>query len=177
MRTDFSSEIDGALSGRNAGQKGYWEVARSGNGNMRTDLFNEDALAAYEELEGMGESQEEMTLQESAEADQLAGLGQLAGPSFKKFRAPEPGEKPPFAPTKGRVWLRKRTATAMRKPGGRRLAHLRWVQMTPDRVEAAAANQQMMGLGVWGGSGLWLSLGIGTAVGTVLYFVLRRGKK
>jgi hypothetical protein len=176
MRTDFSSEIDGALSGRNTGQKGYWEVARSGNGDMNTDLLDEDALACCEELEGIGESQEEMTLEESAEADRLAGLGQLAGPSFKEFRTPVAGEKPPFAPTNGRVWMRKRTATAMRKPGGRRLAHLRWAQMTPARVNQAARNGELMGLGIFGGTGLWVSLGIGITLGTVLFFVLKKKK-
>ena len=176
MRTDFSSEIDGALSGRNAGSNNYWEVARSGNGDMRTDLFDENALAACEELDGIGESQEEMTLQESAEADQLAGLGQLAGPSFREYRHTKPGEKAPFAPTNGRMWLRKRTATAMRKPGGRRLANLKWVQMTPARVSEAGRNGELQGLGIFGGTGLYVSLGIGLGIGTLLFFVLKKKK-
>jgi len=73
--------------------------------------------------------------------------------------------------------MRQRTPTAMRKPGGRRLATLRWAQMSPDRVNSAARQGELMGfMDNIGGTGLWVSLGIGLAVGTTLFLVLKRKK-
>lgn len=126
MRTDLTSEIDAALAGRNAGSNGYWECARSGNGDMTTDLLSEDGTN-YEELEGLGESVEEMDSYESA-AEDKGNRGVL-----KPYREPLPSEAPPRAPKPGTAWLRRRIPMQSRRPGGNRLVRLRWVQVSPQK--------------------------------------------
>lgn len=128
MRTDLTTELDQALSGRDAGSRGYWEVARSGNGNMKTDLLSEDGQD-YEELEGLGESVEEMDAAESAAEDR----GNQA--VFKPYREPLPSENPPYAPKPGKAWLRRRIRMQSRRPGGNRLARVRWVQVSPVKFD------------------------------------------
>lgn len=132
MRTDFTTEIDSALAGRNAGEKGYWEVARSGNGNMTTDLLAEDGRD-YEELDGLGESVEEMDSAESQAEDN----GNQA--VFKPYREARPGEKPPYAPKAGKAWLRRRIRMQSRRPGGNRLAKVRWVMVSPQKYQELRA--------------------------------------
>lgn len=119
MRTDITCPMDAALSGRNAGSKAFWEVARSGNGDMRTDLLADDGRD-YEEYDGLGETVEEMSLDEST--------GKT--PS-KPYREALPGETPPFAPKKGQAWVRRRIPTNSRRPGGNRLVRVRWAQVSP----------------------------------------------
>lgn len=128
MRTDLTTDLDSALAGRNAGSRGYWEVARSGNGNMKTDLLSEDGQD-YEELEGLGESVEEMDAAESAAEDR----GNQA--VFKPYREPLPSEKPPYAPKPGKAWLRRRIRMQSRRPGGNRLARVRWAQVSPVKFD------------------------------------------
>jgi len=128
MRTNLTCDLDSALSNRNAGSRGYWEVARSGNGNMKTDLLSEDGQD-YEELEGLGESVEEMDAAESAAEDR----GNQA--VFKPYREPLPSEKPPYAPKPGKAWLRRRIRMQSRRPGGNRLARVRWAQVSPVKFD------------------------------------------
>lgn len=128
QRTDYSSEIDGALINRNGGSQGYQEVARSGNGNMRTDLLADDCRD-YEEIEGLGETTEEMSAAESAAEDAGDSL------QFTPFREPYPGEVPPYPPKPGMAWLRRCIRVNARKPGGRRLVRARWVQVSPKRYQ------------------------------------------
>ena len=127
-RTNYSSDIDSALAGRNQGSKGYWECARSGNGNMMTDLMAEDD-DHYEELEGLGESVEEMDAGESAAED--AGRKD----TFRPFREPRADEKPPHAPKAGKAWMRRRIRMESRRPGGNRLTRVRWVMVSPQKYE------------------------------------------
>jgi hypothetical protein len=127
MRTDFTTEIDGALAGRDAGSRGYWECARSGNGNMTTDLMEDDSRD-YEELEGLGEAIEEMDAAESTAIDQGAK-------AFKSFREAKVGEKPPYAPKPGKGWVRRRIPTNTRAPGGNRQVRVRWVQISPRKFK------------------------------------------
>lgn len=126
MRTDLTTDLDAALSGRDTGSRGYWECARSGNGNMKTDLLSEDGQD-YEELEGLGESVEEMDAAESAAEDR--GNQSI----FKPYREPLPSEHPPYAPKPGKAWLRRRIRMQSRRPGGNRLARVRWAQVSPSK--------------------------------------------
>lgn len=175
-RTDFTQEIDGALAGRNLGSRHYSEIARSGNGNMRTDLAED--LADYSELAGLGESTEELTLAESALID---ARGTAA--SIQVFRWPKPGEMPPFAAPKGMVWLRKRSITDTRKPGGLRLARVTWCQVSKERLLAMKRDGQLLeagglnGLGLdFGTMGVAASVGIGLAGGLVLWALMKKKK-
>lgn len=167
-RTDLTSEIDGALAGRNLGSRHFSEIARSGNGNMLSDLSEAD-LADYSELDGVGEALEDLSLDESASID---GLGRFA--PFKKFRLPKPGEVAPFAAKKGMVWVRKRVATDMRRPGGPRVARVKWAQMTPARLSAVRAEGQLQGFEI--GSGLMISAGVGLALGVVFLVFMKMRK-
>jgi hypothetical protein len=168
-RTDFTQEIDGALAGRNLGQRHFSEIARSGNGDMRTDL-SED-LADFHQLDGVGESIEEVTPAESAQID-------IQGPSAKipSLRWPAPGELPPYAAKAGSVWLRSRTLTGTRKPGGKRLVKVRWVMVSKDRLLALQREGAMGDLPSWLGIGTISSVGIGLAGGLVLWLLLKRRK-
>lgn len=130
MRTDFTTEIDGALAGRDMGSRGYWECARSGNGNMRTDLMEDDSRD-YEELEGLGEAVEEMDAAESRAIDQ-------GSKDFKSFREANVGEKPPYAPKPGKGWMRRRIPTNTRAPGGSRQVRVRWVQVSARKYKELA---------------------------------------
>lgn len=175
-RTDFTQEIDGALAGRNLGSRHYSEIARSGNGNMRNDLAED--LADYHELAGLGESTEELTLAESAEID---AKGTSA--SIKQFRWPKPGEMPPFAAPKGMVWLRKRTVTDTRKPGGLRLARVTWCQVSKERLLMMKRDGELLeagglnGLGLdFGTMGTVASVGLGLAGGLILWLALKKKK-
>jgi len=168
MRTDFTQEIDSALAGRNLGSRHFSDVARSGNGNMYNDL-REDQLADYEELDGVGEAMEELTLRESASADGLAG-----GDALKPFRTMKAGETPPFAPKPGFTWVRRRDITAHRKPGGNRVARLKWAQVKEQRLKQLAAEGQIDGMGFFGTTSTIASVGIGTAVGLGLWLLLKR---
>jgi len=168
-RTDFTSEIDGALATRNLGSRHYSDIARSGNGDMLSDL-SEDQLADYEELDGMGEALEELTIAESAHID---GMGSLA--KIPKFRSPVAGEVPPFAPKPGMTWMRKRIPTGQRKPGGSRVARVKWVQMNQGRLARLAQEGSVAGMGgfstmAWTGGSI--ALGLGAAILAV--FLIRR---
>lgn len=169
MRTDFTSEIDGALAGRNLGSRHFSDVARSGNGNMLSDL-SEDHLADYEELDGVGEAMEELTYEESAAVDGLGAIGRRPKP----FRTLKPGETPPFAPRPGATWLRKRTVTAHRKPGGNRVARVKWVQVQDQRLRKLAEAGQVDGLGFFGNTTTMVSIGLGAAIGVGIYLLRKR---
>lgn len=136
QRTDFTSDIDGALAGRNEGSRGYWECARSGNGNMTTDLMEDDGRD-YEELEGLGEAVEEMDSAESVALDHNAHA------KIKAYRDPNNGEKPPFAPKPGKGWMRRRIPTQTRAPGGNRQVRVRWVQVSPRKYNELMAKGQI----------------------------------
>ncbi len=169
-RTDFTQEIDGALANRNLGQRHFSEVARSGNGDMRTDL-SED-LADFHQLDGVGEGIEEVTAEESAQID-------LQGPNAKirTMRWPSPGEVPPYAATPGHVWLRSRTLTGTRKPGGKRLVKTKWVMVSKTRLIELQRDGQMGELPSWLGIGTISSVGIGLVGGIALWLLLKRRKK
>lgn len=137
MRTDLTSPIDGALSNRNAGALAFWEVARSGNGDMRTDLLADDGRD-YEELDGIGESTEEMTAAESSAEDR----GDKS--VFKQYRETLPGETPPYAPKKGKAWIRRRMRMNSRRPGGNRMARVRWAQVSPQKWAILVKQGQVM---------------------------------
>jgi hypothetical protein len=169
-RTDMTSEIDGALASRNLGSRHYSDVARSGNGNMLSDL-SEDQLADYDELDGMGEITEELTPSESMSLDNLAGPARISGRGFRSFRAPRAGEVAPFAPKNGMTWMRKRNLLGHRKPGGFWQARTKWVQMSPRKLEELASQGQVAGMGALSlGAGVGLSalLGIGLGIGAWL---------
>ncbi len=169
QRTDFTSEIDGALAGRNLGSRHFSDVARSGNGDMLSDL-SEDQLADYEELDGMGEAVEELSLQESLKVDNLGPAANLP-----RFRNPRPGEVAPFAPKPGMGWMRKRNVLPERKPGGNRVARVKWVQVTPKRLNQLAEKGDVAGMGAMSmGAGIGLSAGIGLALGLAGWFLLKR---
>ncbi len=171
QRTDFTSEIDGALAGRNLGSRHFSDVARSGNGNMLSDL-SEDQLADYQELDGMGEAVEELTLQESLKIDNLGPAAKLP-----RFRNPRPGEVAPFAPKPGMGWMRKRSILPERKPGGNRVARIKWVQVTPKRLNQLAESGDVAGMGEMGvGMGIGLSAGIGLVLGLGAWFLIKRKK-
>lgn len=172
-RTDFTQEIDGALAGRNLGSRHFSEIARSGNGNMRTDLAED--LADYSELAGLGESTEELTREESAQVD---ARGDSA--TIKRFRYPLPGEMPPFAAPRGMVWLRKRTITDARKPGGLRLARITWCQVSKDRLLTMRRDKELVGLGDlaidFGSMTTITSIGLGLAAGLGIWLVIKKKK-
>lgn len=169
MRTDFTSEIDGALAGRNLGSRHFSDIARSGNGDMLSDLAESD-LADYDELDGMGEATEELTRAESAAIDRTGSKS-----SVPSFRNPVPGEIAPFAPKPGMAWMRKRIVTDTRKPGGNRVARVKWVQVTPSRLQAMARSGQVAGMGAMSmTTGIAASAGIGIAAGIVLWLVFKK---
>lgn len=169
QRTDFTQEIDGAFANRNAGSRHFSEVARSGNGNMRTDLVNTDDKD-YEELDGIGESFEQLTLQESAAVDALGAEANVA-----RFRWPKPGETPPFASKNDKVWLRRREITASRVPGGQRVAKAKWVQVSKGRLSSIQREGQLDGLGDTATT-VGISAVAGLLGGTLLWLFLRRKK-
>ncbi len=164
-RTDFTQEIDGALADRNLGQRHFSEIARSGNGNMRRDLSQD--LTDYRQLDGIGETIEEVTAEESAQID-------LQGPMAKipSLRWPQPGEVPPYAAKDGFVWLRSRTLTGSRKPGGKRLVKVRWAMVSKERLLALKRDGELGALS-WGLMG---SVGLGLAGGIGLWLLLKRRK-
>jgi len=166
-RTNLSTELDGALANRNLGSKGYWECARSGNGNMMTDLLDEDGRD-YEEMEGLGEAIEEMDPDESLAEDR----GDRS--QFKSFREARPGEQPPHAPRPGNGWIRRRIRTGSRKPGGMWLARVRWVQVSPQRYAqlrkaGALKREGLAGVGfVPDGFQMPVAIGGGILLGAIL---------
>lgn len=177
MRTDMTSAIDGALAGRNLGSKGWWNCARSGNGNMMTDLSEEDGQD-YDELEGIGETTEEMTAAESAAEDQ-GNTG-----AFKPYRDLVAGEVPPHAPSPGKAWIRRRIRTGTRAPGGKRLVKVRWAQVSPacynqirsqGKLMVGSGSSALQGLGITidSNSLTWAALG-GVAVFGALVLMKRR---
>lgn len=170
QRTDFTQEIDGAFANRNAGSRHFSEVARSGNGNMRTDLLDADQKD-YEELDGIGESYEQLTLQESAAVDSLGASANVA-----QFRWPKPGESPPFAAQQGKVWLRRREVTPTRVAGGNRVAKVKWVSVTKNRLSAIQRDGQLDGLGAMSATTVGVSLGAGIVGGVVLWLAIRKRK-
>lgn len=165
-RTDFTQEIDGALAGRNLGQRHYSEIARSGNGNMRTDLAED--LADYQELAGLGEQVEELSGAESALIDQQGATGAA---KVQTLVWPKSGQIPPFASNPGMVWLRKRNITGARKPGGNRLARSTWVQVSKLRLQELRQSGAMNGMGAFdiAGMGMPTILAIGAALGFAAY--------
>lgn len=168
QRTDFTQEIDGAFANRNAGSRHFSEVARSGNGNMRTDLVDADQKD-YEELDGIGETFEQLSLQESAAVDSLGANANVA-----RFRWPKPGETPPFAAKQGKVWLRRREITASRVPGGNRVAKAKWVSVNKSRLNAIQRDGQLDGMGAFNATTLGISAGAGLFGGIVLWLALRK---
>jgi hypothetical protein len=172
-RTNFTQEIDGALAGRNAGMRHFSDVARSGNGDMRTDLAED--LADYHEVPGVGETREELSLPESASVDRDGAMASVPG-----YRWPAPGEVPPYAAKPGYVWLRKRVVTASRKPGGNRLAKVSWVMVSKERLIAMQRTGDLAGSGLAGifdSMGMPLSIGLGLAGGLAVWFLFMRKKK
>lgn len=169
QRTDFTQEIDGAFANRNAGSRHFSEVARSGNGNMRTDLVNTDDKD-YEELDGIGEAHEQLTLAESAAVDSLGADANVA-----RFRWPKPGETPPFAAKQDKVWLRRREITAARVPGGNRVTKVKWVSVTKNRLNSIQRDGQLDGLGDTT-TVVGVSLAAGLVGGVALWLLLRRKK-
>jgi hypothetical protein len=168
-RTDMTQEIDGAFADRNAGQRHFSEIARSGNGDMRTDL-NEDQ-ADFQEVAGLGETTEPMTTQESATIDAQGA----AAPPICPFRLPQPGEVPPFAAKPGYTWLRRRTPTGTRQPGGNRLVKNTWVQVSAQRL-AELKGQGLNGLGITATEGIGISIALGLAVGAGIWWFLKHKK-
>lgn len=177
MRTDLTTEVDSALAGRNAGSKGYWEVARSGNGNMMTDLLAEDGQE-YDELEGMGESVEEMDGNESRAED--AGNKNALVP----FCLPRPGENPPYPPRQGRQWIKRRMRMNSRRPGGNRLIRTRWVQVTPEKLNEiknkgllkGQMTSQLAGMGFFDVSrDMVTGVFIGGGIAAAIWYAKRRG--
>jgi hypothetical protein len=170
MRTDFSSAIDGALLGRNLGSRHFSDIARSGNGNMRTDL-DDTSLKDYEELDGVGESMEDLSLQESLAVDSLGAMADV-----KRFRWPKPGETPPFASKPDKVWLRRKVITGVRRPGGNRVAKVKWAQVSKDRLVTLKNEGQLDGMGAISMSTIGISAGLGLAGGVVLWLLLKKRK-
>jgi hypothetical protein len=171
-RTDLTCDLDGALSGRNAGSKGFWEIARGGNGRMTDDLMAEDD-GDYEELAGLGEVIEEMDPAESA--------GEDAGDptAFKPFREARADEVAPYAPKHGRGWVRRRIRTGNRAPGGRRQVRSRWAMVSPHRWVELKKNGQvkpMNGLGLFGASPMTMAA-VGVGVGLALSIWLSGGRR
>jgi hypothetical protein len=137
VRPNLTTDIDGALSTRNMGSRGFHEVARSGNGNMRTDLLAEDGKD-YEELEA---------------AEQVV---EDRGSVFRPYRDLRPGEKPPHSPRPGMAWAKRRIRTNSRRPGGRPLVRERWIQVSPRKWDRLRSTGQVLeGLG---GEGLGIDL-------------------
>lgn len=167
-RTDFTSEIDGAMSSRMLGSRHFSDVARSGNGDMRTDL-SDQSLKDYEELDGIGEGVEELSTKESAAIDTLG-----ASANVPRFRWPTPGETPPFAAKPGNVWLKRRVITGSRVPGGNRVAKTKWVQVTKERLHAMRQDGQMNGMGEMSMTTIGISGGIGLVAGIALWMMLRK---
>lgn len=177
QRTDYTSEIDGALAGRNAGSEGHQGVARSGNGDMRTDLLADDC-SAYTELEGLGETVEEMTDAESRAEDQ----GNQT--KFQAFRTPKAGEKPPMPAPGGKFWIKRRIRMHRRKPGGNRLLKSRWVQVSAEKYQELLQSGELKienGVPTLGfidiSSNTIKTLAIGAAVGAGLLMFMGRKKK
>ncbi len=171
MRTDLSQDIDGAFAQRNVGSRHFSEIARSGNGNMRTDLLAEDSTD-YQEYDGIGEIMEPLSGAESAAVDRL---GQAADVS--RFRWPTPGEVPPVAASEGNVWLRRRVITNMRQPGGSRVAKVKWVQVNKSRLNALQQGGQLNGMGEYSTFGIASSVGIGLVAGLALFLGVRALKR
>ena len=174
-RTNYSSEIDAALAGRNIGSKGYWECARSGNGNMMTDLMSEDT-DHYEELEGLGESVEEMDASESSAEDN----GRKD--AFKPFREARADEQPPYAPKPGKGWMRRRIRMESRRPGGNRLTRVRWVLVSPEKYDElmkagkikTTSQGPMLGFFDISASNMTFLAAGGALVGGLMYLMKRR---
>lgn len=182
-RTDLTQEIDGAFADRNKGSRHFSDIARSGNGDMRTDLA--DLQDDFEEYPGIGESTELMAQSESTALDTQ---GAAAAP-IQPFRYAQPGEVPPFAPKQGSAWIRKRSATGTRAPGGPRHVKSTWAQVSTSRLTqlqqtgaigngsgTASALPGMSGLGMSSMEGIGISVGLGLAVGGLLWFVLKKKK-
>lgn len=165
MRTDFTQEIDGAMAGRNLGMRHFSEIARSGNGNMRTDLTED--LADYHELAGLGETVEEVSNDESAQIDQYGSMAKI-----QPFRWPAPGEVPPYAAKPGMVWLRRRALTDSRKPGGKRTVKVTWVMVSKERLISMKRDGELGAFPV----GMSVSIGLGLVAGFALWLVLHRKK-
>jgi hypothetical protein len=167
-RTDFTSELDGALSSRNLGSRHFSEIARSGNGDMTKDL-SEEGLADYQELDGLGEGLEDLAADESAAVDQFGVAARLP-----RFRNLNPGETPPFAPKPGMTWLRKRILTRDRRPGGPRVARAKWVQVSSQRLAQLKQQGDIKGLGALSTPVMWgISAGAGLALGLVAWLLIR----
>ncbi len=170
-RTDFTQDIDGAFANRNAGMRHFSEVARSGNGNMRTDLLAEDAVD-YQEYDGVGEKLEALSSLESAEVDRLGQLADVA-----RFRFPTAGEVPPVAAAQGNVWLRRRVITPNREPGGNRVAKVKWVQVNKSRLNELQKGGNLQGMGEFSTMSIASSVGIGLGAGILLWLAFKGLKR
>jgi hypothetical protein len=182
-RTDLTQEIDGAFADRNVGSRHFSDIARSGNGDMRTDLA--DTQDDYEEYPGLGEVIEPMAQNESATLDAQGA----AAPAIQPFRYAQPGEVPPFAPKAGSAWVRKRTPTGTRAPGGPRLVKTTWAQVNGPRL-----NQLQLSGAIGDGSGgslpgmsgmgalsmpstsTLVEIGVGLLAGGLIWFLLKKKK-
>lgn len=144
QRTDLTCDLDAALSRRNEGAQHFSQVARGGNGQMLSDLVEEDK--DYEELAGIGETQEQLKRDESRLVDSLG-----AAAPFKQFRRPALGEIPPYTAPSGKAWLRKREVTSGRIPGGNRIARVKWVLASNERAGLLAQAGQLSGVDAFPG--------------------------
>lgn len=163
MRTDFTQEIDGAMSTRNLGMRHYSEIARSGNGNMRVDL-SED-LADYREVPGLGETVEQLSPSDSAQVDTYGKAAKIP-----QFRWPHTSEMPPYAAPEGSVWLRKKSLTDTRAPGGMRLAKVQWVLISKERLLGLQRAGELGDFPI----GMTVSIGLGLVGGLLVWLALRR---
>jgi hypothetical protein len=180
-RTDLTQEIDGAFADRNVGSRHFSDIARSGNGDMRTDLA--DAHDDCEEYAGIGDAIEPMAMSESAALDAQGA----AAPPIQPYRYAQPGEVPPFAPKSGSAWVRKRSATGTRAPGGPRQVKSTWAQVSGNRLNqlqqtgaigtgSGGSLPGMSGLGASAAEEIGISVGIGLAIGGLIWFLLKKKK-
>ncbi len=71
--------------------------------------------------------------------------------------------------------MRKRSVLPNRKPGGNRLARVKWVQVTPKRWNTMAEKGQVAGIGEMSTSmGIGLSAGLGLVAGLGIWLLLKR---
>jgi hypothetical protein len=73
------------------------------------------------------------------------------------------------------AWLRKRAVLPERKPGGNRVARVKWVQVTPRKLNQLAQRGDVAGMGALSTTaGTALMAGAGVAGGLLLWFLIKR---